>query len=128
MTKKVTGNRAQSHYERICETTGEIFQLKPEYATMSRRPGIGALHLEKFLSEIYPADEVICRGHPAKPPKFYDKLLEKYNPSAYAELKDQRESALMLTPMKDRTPDRLRVREHVKLAQIGHLNRRYEIG
>lgn len=141
VTKKISGSWNENpakccdgahpdrrHYERICETTGEIFELKPEYATMSRRPGLGAAHLEKYLPEIYPADEVVCRGHPTKPPRFYDRQLEKMNPSLYAEMKDQRECALMLSPMKDRTPDRLRVREAVKLAQIGHLNRRYEIG
>lgn len=128
VTKKISGAAAPGHYERVDAETGEIFQLKPEYATMSRRPGIGALHLEKYLKEIYPADEVVCRGHPSKPPKFYDKLLEKFDPVAYAEVKDNRECALALSPMKDRTPKRLRVREAVKLAQMGTLSRRYEIG
>ena len=128
ITKKISGAAAPAHYERANPDTGEIFSVKPEYATMSRRPGIGADHFFKYRLEIYPSDEVVCRGHPSKPPKFYDKLLEKSDPVAYAELKDQRECALMLSPMKDRTPDRLRVREAVKLAQIGHLSRRYEIG
>lgn len=140
VTKKVTGYRdwvdahgrrrpgAKAHYERICEATGEITALKPEYATMSRRPGIGALHLEKFIKEIYPYDECVSRGHPSKPPKFYDKLLERYDPELYAEVKDQRECALMLAPKEDRTDERLAVRERVKLAQIGHLSRSYEIG
>lgn len=140
VTKKVTGNRdwvdahgrrrpgAQAHYERICETSGEITNLKPEYATMSRRPGIGALHFEKYMTEIYPSDECVSRGHPSKPPKFYDKMLERFDPAMYLEVKDQRECALMLAPKTDKTDDRLAVRERVKLAQIGHLSRRYEIG
>ena len=128
VTKKVYGARALSHYERFSELTGEVFRIRPEYCTMSRRPGIGSLHFDKYSGEIYPADEVISRGHPSKPPKFYDRQLEKCNPALYALVKDNRECALALSPMKDRTPDRLRVREAVKLAQIGHLNRRYEIG
>lgn len=128
VTKKVTGQRAQSHYERICETTGEIFQLKPEYSTMSRRPGIGALHFDKYHRDIYPSDEVVMNGFPSKPPRFYDRMLEKCDPVRYAELKDQRECALTLSPKHDKTTDRLAVREVVKLAQIGHLTRRYEIG
>jgi len=127
-TKKKTGQEAQSHYERICEATGEIFRLKPEYATMSRRPGIGALHFEKYHQSIYPSDECVSRGHPSKPPKFYDKMLEKTNPEAYLLLKDQRECALSLAPKKDKTPERLACRERVKVAQISTLKRNYEIG
>lgn len=128
ITKKISGAAAPAHYERVCSKTGEIFSVKPEYATMSRRPGIGALHFDKYVREIYPADEIVVRGARSKPPKFYDRLLEKSDPMAYAVLKDQRECALMLSPIKDRTPTRLAVREAVKLAQIGHLSRRYEIG
>lgn len=128
VTKKITGPSARSHYERICEATGEVFDLKPEYATMSRRPGIGALHFEKYSKEIFPADLVVSRGHPSKPPKFYDRLLEKCDPELYALVKDQRECALMLAPKAERSPRRLAVRECVKQAQIGHLSRRYEIG
>lgn len=128
VTKKVTGARARAHYERICEATGEIFDLKPEYATMSRRPGIGALHFEKYRKEIYPNDEVICRGFPSKPPKFYDKLLEKTDPEVYAEVKDQRECALMLTPIENRTPTKLAARAAIRAARMGTLTRRYEIG
>lgn len=128
VTKKVNGRQAKSHYERICEATGEIFDLKPEYATMSRRPGIGALHFEKYHQEIYPSDEVVSRGHPSKPPKFYDRMLEKCNPPLYAQVKDDRECALSLSSKYERSPTRLRVREAVKLAAIGHLSRKYEIG
>jgi hypothetical protein len=127
VTKKVTGPQARDHYERICERTGEIFDLKPEYMTCSKKPGIGFRHFEKYRDEIYPADEVISRGFPSKPPKYYDRMLEKCDPEMYLELKDQRECALALAP-EDRTPDRLAVREAVKLAQVGHLTRRYEIG
>jgi hypothetical protein len=38
--KKVNGSLKQSHYEVIDYDTGEVVDLKPEYTTMSRRPGI----------------------------------------------------------------------------------------
>lgn len=128
VTKKVTGSLAESHYERICEATGEVFRLKPEYATMSRRPGIGFQHFDRYMPEIYPADEVISRGHRAKPPKFYDKLLERYNPLVYAKVKEMRECALMLSPVGERSPQRLHAKEACKQAQIASLTRRYELG
>ena len=128
VTKKVSGNRAAGHYERFSESTGEVYELKPEYCTMSRRPGIGALHFQKFSSEIYPSDEVVSRGFKSKPPKFYDRLLEKSDPDMYERVKDDRECALTISPKFDRTPSRLTVRETVKLAELGQFKRRYEIG
>lgn len=128
ITKKITGPQAQAHYEKVDPFSGEISALQSEYCTMSRRPGIGRAHFDAFRSEIYDRDEVVCRGVPSKPPKFYDKLLEKEFPSEYAIIKDERECALSLSPPENRSPDRLEVREKVKVAQVGHLSRRYEIG
>lgn len=128
ITKKITGRQAYATgcYEKVNYFTGEVFELKPEYATMSRRPGIGALHFKKYHADIYPSDQCVVRGHPSKPPKFYDKLLEKSDPESYLLLKEQRECALTSSPGHDRTPERLEVRERVKKAQIKALVRKYE--
>lgn len=83
VTKKIIGPSAEAHYQ------GRV----PEYATMSRRPGIGAGFLEKFTSDIYPSDQVIIRGHPMRPPKFYDRRLEKEDPDTYYEIRDARLNA-----------------------------------
>jgi len=128
VTKKITGPLASAHYERISPVDGEIFNLKPEYATMSRRPGIGYAHLEKYAASIYPSDECVSRGVPSRPPKFYDRTLEKRDPVMYAFIKEQRECALALSPKADKTERRLAEREIVKLAQIRTLTRSYEIG
>lgn len=126
--KKVTGLAAERHYERFNFFTGEIYSLKPEYATMSRRPGIGFQHFSKYASSIYPLDRVISRGHPSKPPRFYDRCLDKADPLMYLQIKEAREFALTASSKSDKSESRLAVREAVKLAQIGHLSRRYEIG
>lgn len=128
ITKKITGPMAQSHYEVVDTETGEIFVRKPEYATMSRRPGIGYAHFEKHSKTIYPRDEVAMRGHLLKPPRYYDRCLEKQDPVAYRDLKDRRECALASVSKQDRSELRLIEREVCKLAQIGTLKRRYEIG
>jgi len=128
VTKKVTGRRAASHYERFSEYDGECTSIKPEYCTMSRRPGIGALHFHQLSREIYPQDFIVSGGKKMKPPKFYDKLLEKFFPELYLRVKDERECALTLSPVEERSPRRLAVRETVKQAQIGQLTRKYEIG
>lgn len=129
ITKKVTGQAAKEYYTYVdpADPFGEVHTLHPEYATMSRRPGIGKLHFDKYRDEIYPADNIVVRGVPCKPPKFYDRQLEKVNPSAYAILKDERECALTSSPQRyNRSPERLRVREKVKRASIQTLRRRFE--
>lgn len=85
--KKITGDQAESHYEHVDKQTGECTQLKPEYTTMSRRPGIGKPWLDKFLSDVYPSDEVISRGYPAQPPTFYDSQYELEHPEFMKQIK-----------------------------------------
>lgn len=78
--KKVSGKKAPEHYRRVDPLTGEVFELEPEFALMSRRPGIGANWFEKFGADVYPSDQVITNGHPGKPPRYYYKRLEAVDP------------------------------------------------
>lgn len=128
VTKKITGPAARVAYDVVDYTTGEVTELAPEYATMSRRPGIGAGHFEKYWKHIYSRDEIAINGKLCKPPRFYDRCLEKKDRIAFLNLKDCRESALMAAPKYDRTDERLAEREVVKQAQIRALRRNYEIG
>jgi hypothetical protein len=70
--KKVTGSRAAAHYQRV-DSQGSTYQLEPEYATMSRRPGIGFGWFQKFRGDVYRDDSVLVRGREVTPPRFYDK-------------------------------------------------------
>lgn len=126
ITKKITGPESERAYKRVLDS-GKVVRIAPEYATMSRRPGIGHSYFASYADQIYRHDFVVIRGVPSRVPKFYDKLLEKADPSLYARVKDDRECALSIFPPEDRTPDRLAVRERVKQAQLRHLSRRYEI-
>ena len=120
VTKKVNGDRAQSHYERVDLETGEVFSLLPEFTRMSLKPAIGKTWLEKFGSEVYPSDEVVVNGKQVKPPRYYDGLLERRDPELYGVLKESRLSAAKESP--DNTPERLRVREKVKEAQLATMS------
>lgn len=91
--KKVHGKEdMEKHYGvKVDEQTGEVGWIrKPEFATMSRNPGLGKRWFEKYWSEVYPADEVIMRGHQAKPPRYYDGLLEEMNPKMWREVRMRR--------------------------------------
>lgn len=67
---------------------------EPEFVRMSRRPGIGAYFWEKYKRDILAKDGVVVNKKLLKPPKFYDKLLEKESPKTYEELKTERKKAM----------------------------------
>ncbi len=70
-------------------------EREAEYRTMSKRPAIGKTWLEKYMSDVYPADECITRtGHKMRPPKYYDKIVEEKHPELMRELKIKRREAL----------------------------------
>lgn len=104
--KKITGDEAESHYN----------GRKPEYTTMSRRPGIGATWYQRYKSEVYPSDSVVLRGQEMMPPPFYDKLLEKVDPELHKQIKRQR-ADVEYDPEKSASR-RLMDRETVKQATI----------
>ena len=120
--KKITGDMAKAHYERLDEETGEIYNLKPEYTTMSRRPGIGYDWYQKYKSDVFPHDYVVIEGKQFKPPIYYDRLLERDDPELHAEIKLRREKFAQ-TNIQDSTPSRLAVREYCKSAQTRLLKR-----
>lgn len=83
VVKKVTGKRAEEHYEVVDAASGEVGRRVPEFATMSRRPGLGASWYEKYHGEVFPADEVIARGVAVKPPRRYAEYLRLLRPEEY---------------------------------------------
>lgn len=77
-TKKINGDLAASHYYRVSPIDGQAYSVKPEFAVMSRRPGLGAAWLEQFKSDVYPSGFIVVNGVPQAPPRFYkSKLTEE---------------------------------------------------
>lgn len=98
------------------------FKLKPEYVTMSRQPGIGKTWIDKYMSDVYPHDQVVVRGKISRPPKYYDQQYELIDPEGYKKMKIAR--AIAGEKYKgDQTPDRLQVREQVQQAEISAFTR-----
>lgn len=104
---------------------GEVIARVPEYTTMSLKPAIAAEWFKLWKSDVYPSDEVIMRGKPMKPPKFYDRLLELEDPAAREAIRERRTREAEKRQA-DSTTRRLRDREAVKLAQVKMLKRGVE--
>lgn len=120
--KKVTGEAADTHYQRVDPETGEIFDLQPEYITMSLKPAIGATWYDKFKKDVFPSDFLVHQGKKMLPPKYYFRILEKENSTLHTQLKYAR-IATAAIHKSDSTPERLRVRKEVKMAQLSRLKR-----
>lgn len=122
--KKQTGSKAKRHYGEIVDLgTGEILPYrKPEYVTMSLKPGIGHDWIHKYMDEVYPRDEVIINGVACRPPKYYDRQYELVDPEGYEKLliKRQREGSKHRA---NNTPKRLATREEKSERDNKHFKR-----
>ena len=107
IVKKVTGERAEAHYA----------GRKPEYTTMSRRPGIGDAWLKQYASDVYRHDELVLRGKRMRA-WAYDRRLELSDPTLIEKIKRRRRISAI-----PRTQESLDVSAEVKLAQIKSLRR-----
>lgn len=80
VTKKYLGDDAEKHY-------GE---RTPEFVSMSKNPAIGLRFIREYFGDIYPKDFITIRGIKMKPPIYFDRYLERTNPSMYEEVKARR--------------------------------------
>lgn len=82
--KKVGGSGRSNHYK------GRI----PEFAEPSRRPGLGHGWITKFLSDVYPRDELVAdvgkKRVVLRPPRYYDKVLEDIDPLMLKQVRESR--------------------------------------
>ena len=106
------------------ECTGEIFEdvRIPEYNRMSLRPGIGQTWFQEYKNDVYPSDQVIVNGHPTRPPRYYDKLIQEYDPDLYEQVEHSR-VVKSLNNSTDNSPERLASRLSVLQAKIKKLDR-----
>lgn len=104
--KKITGENAEGYYD----------GKKPEYSTMSRKPGLGQGWLDKYKTDIFPKDFVIIRGKRSTVPKFYNKKYELTNPDEYGTLRLKRIESARSNP--DNNTARLHASEVILKAKM----------
>lgn len=113
VTKKITGPPAKEHYN------GKA----PEFALMSRMPGIGKPWLDKYFTDVYPKDFFTINGVKNKPPRYYDDQLKKLDPNLHIKLKEARQ-----LKAKEEEIIRLKQREKHKNLTVKQLQRNLENG
>ena len=123
INKKINGLKAKAHYTRINKTTGEVYDQVPEFALMSRNPGLGKNWIEKFHPEVYPRDEVLVNGKLGCPPDFYDRWYEANYPAEMAEIKIKRTRSASKYE-EDNCPIRLAVKKKVFTAKYASYKRK----
>lgn len=115
IVKKQTGPAAEAHYD----------GRKPEYTTMSRRPGIGGAWIQENKNDVYQQGmdaHVVLNGMKLTPPKFYLEKLKNFDPEHYDEIYLEK-SKNTLAKEKESSYDRLKSRETVQLAKLKQLKR-----
>jgi hypothetical protein len=124
--KKEYGKRADEHYLIVDEDTGEGYFRKPEYTSMSRRPGIGSKWFDKFYKDCYPNDYVVMLGRgKCRPPRYYDSKFELLHEDVYLDLKQARVEAAEVYSL-DQSPERLIVKGKVASAKLALFGRNVE--
>lgn len=107
VTKKITGSEAGAHYG----------DRRPEYCSMSRRPGLGRSWFDQFASDVFPSDECVVEGKRYPVPEFYTRLLEELPQAEVRGKRIGRANRRREKTPEDFTPERLRVRERVHKAR-----------
>lgn len=129
--KKINGERAASHYQRPHPITGEIVQLRPEFVTMSRRPGVGSVWFDRFAGDAFPSDFLIVDGKRVAVPPYYLRKLKasETSPNLLKHQSFQIKNARVGRAAKhadNNTPERLAVREEVAELRAKLLRRELE--
>jgi len=122
VTKKFKGSVEDKaeHYHRVNEETGEIYDLTPEYACMSRMPGIGIPYLKKWESDFFNGQIFVSKKDGTsiqrKMPRHFEDVLGRTHPQLVEDLKKKR--ILALAEMKRLHPEefteaRLKVNDQI---------------
>lgn len=110
---------SDDHYRRVDVHTGELIELKPEFAQMSLKPGIGLAWLETYWRDLYTTghNAVIVNGTKKRIPRYYSEKMRELQP-IFMESYDWEQERRALENWEDNTPERLAVKEAVTRAAL----------
>ena len=131
----LTRSKPQTRYVRYHRETGDKIIVPTEHALMSKRPGIAKLWFDEHWSDVYvqtdiphlqdsyiSKDDIHLEGKLYRPPKYYDKLLERIEPVLLDAVKKSRQDSIS-AHADEFTPERLVVKRKCFLSKIKNLKR-----
>lgn len=123
VTKKIktADTFGADRYYRLSPVDGAFHQVRPEFAVMSRRPGLGSSYAEHFKSDFYPSGYVVVGGVRQAVPKFYT---QKLTEEEQQHLKVQARTRAMSKSRVEKTTERRLARAAVRDARIVNLKRK----
>ena len=123
VTKKIKSADAvgASRYYRLSPVDGAYHAVRPEFAVMSRRPGIGSAFAREFKSDFYPSGYLVVGGVRQAPPRFY---LSRLSEEEQRRLKNQALGRGRSKPQIEKTMERRLARAAVRDARINKLQRK----
>lgn len=99
--------------------TGEVFERRPEFVCMSRRPGIGAEWFARFGGDLFPHDFAVSAGRRFKVPRYYrDRWEVSAEPLAVEAVREARYERAMAVDSVESSPERRAVREEAAWARV----------
>lgn len=104
---------------RVDPDTGEYWEVKPEFISMSRRKGVAHDWIHKYATEVLEDDNVVIEGRKFNPPRYYDNQLPKETMAPIKERRQQRAEA----HKEDNTPERLATKKRLAIARINQLKK-----
>ncbi|WNK12563.1 MAG: replication initiator protein [Microvirus sp.] len=110
--KKVDGKQREAGHYLVYDSDGVVHERVPEFAHMSRRPGIGSSYFDKFGSEVRHHDSVILDGHEVPSVRYYDLKIKAANEADLELIKKRRRAKRVWS---ERQVDRRRVKETLKI-------------
>lgn len=111
--KKVDGVLREAGHYLVHDADGLVHERVPEFAHMSRRPGIGTSYFEKYGKEIMQHDTIIVSGREVPSIRYYDLKIEKTDPKRLELIKRKRRASGVWS---ERSPDRRRTKERLTIA------------
>lgn len=125
-TKRITGDLAESHYERVNLETGELTSVCPEFAHMSLRPGIGMPWIQRYWKEVYDSgiNAIQLNGRKFLPPRYFDSAMENIAADVLDSSRYER-YIKAIGRADDNTPERLAVREECAVRKAAFNKERF---
>lgn len=121
VTKKMSDKEWElSSLSHHVDKYGEIHPRVQPYCKMSLKPGIGASWLEQYKSDVMVNDSIVLKGgQRMKVPRYFDELMELFDPDELEASKLRRTEAAGRF-IENNTRKRLEVRETIAQAKLKH--------